>query len=91
MVTPLRRTPALPAGSPTGRWSRVWLSAGRLAAGVVSVISGQAAPAASHLRDHGYTIAGLGLISAAAFVHSVFTGLLVTGIMALIFEWKVSD
>jgi hypothetical protein len=45
----------------------------------------------SHLQDHIYTICGLGLISAAAFVHSTFTGLLVTGIMFLVFEWKVSE
>lgn len=44
-----------------------------------------------HLQDHAYSICGLGLISAAAFVHSTFTGLLVTGLMFLVFEWKVSD
>lgn len=43
------------------------------------------------LQDNIYSVCGLGLISAAAFVHSTFTGLLVTGIMFLVFEWKVSD
>ena len=43
------------------------------------------------LQENIYTIFGLGLISAAAFVHSTFTGLLVTGIMFLVYEWKVSD
>jgi hypothetical protein len=34
---------------------------------------------------------GLGFIDAAAFVHSLFAGLFVTGITFLLFEWKVSD
>lgn len=51
----------------------------------------RARPTATHLRDHGYTIAGLTLIGAAAFVHSLFAGLLVTGILFLVLEWKVSD
>jgi hypothetical protein len=48
-------------------------------------------PIARHLREHAYSIAGLGCIDAAAFVHSAFTGLLVTGISFLIFEWKVNE
>lgn len=92
MVTPLRPgAPALPPASPSGRWDRIRSSAGRLATGAVSVMRGQAAPVAGHLRDHAYSIAGLGFISAAAYVHSLFTGLLVTGILILIFEWKVSE
>lgn len=43
------------------------------------------------LADHAFTIGGFGCISAASFVHSVFSGLLVTGILLLILEWKVSD
>jgi hypothetical protein len=34
---------------------------------------------------------GFGCISGASFLHSAFTGLLVTGILLLVFEWKVSD
>jgi hypothetical protein len=48
-------------------------------------------PTLAHLRDHAYGILGLGCIDAAAFVHSVFTGLLVTGVSFLIFEWKVQQ
>jgi hypothetical protein len=44
-----------------------------------------------HLQDHAYTICGLGLVASAAFVHSVFTGLLITGLLFLVFEWKVSE
>ena len=45
----------------------------------------------AHLREHAYTLLGFGCISAASFWHSVFAGLLVTGILLLVFEWKVSD
>lgn len=48
-------------------------------------------PITRHLADHAYTLAGFGCISAASFVHSVFTGLLVTGILLIIFEFKVGD
>jgi hypothetical protein len=44
-----------------------------------------------HLQDHAYSICGFGLISGAAFVHSLFTGLLVAGVCFLVFEWKVSE
>jgi len=49
-----------------------------------------ARPVASHLSDHAYSILGIGFIDAAAFTHSAFTGLLVTGVSFLVFEWKVS-
>ena len=48
-------------------------------------------PLANHIREHLYTIAGFGFVSAAAFTHSVFSGLLVTGLLFLVFEWKVND
>lgn len=48
-------------------------------------------PALSHVRDHGYSICAFGFISAAAFTHSVFAGLLVTGISFFVYEWKVAD
>jgi len=51
----------------------------------------RAAPLASHIRDHVYSLLGLGCVSAAAFYHSVFSGLLVTGVLLLVFEWKVSE
>lgn len=50
-----------------------------------------AAPTRAHLRDHAYTICGMGFISAASFYHSIFTGLLVTGILFFVYEWKVSE
>lgn len=57
----------------------------------LSVLRERAKPAAKHMRDHAYSIAGIGFIDSAAFVHSLFTGLLVTGISFLVFEWKVSE
>jgi hypothetical protein len=71
----------------SGRWERVRRAVAGLAAGAARVTT----PAASHIRENGYTATGLGFISAASFVHSIFTGLLVTGFLILVFEWKVSD
>jgi hypothetical protein len=48
-------------------------------------------PTLAHVRDHGYSICGFGFMSAAAFYHSPFAGLLVTGISFFIYEWKVSE
>jgi hypothetical protein len=56
-----------------------------------SVGRARAVPTASHLRDHAYSIAGFGFISAAAFYHSTFAGLLVLGLSFFIYEWKVSE
>jgi methionine synthase I (cobalamin-dependent) len=57
----------------------------------VTAIGTRTRPALAHLREHGYSICGLGCIAGAAFVHSIFSGLLVLGILFLVFEWKVSD
>jgi hypothetical protein len=51
----------------------------------------QAPIARTTLSEHGYSIVGLGLLAGAAWYHSPFAGLLVTGIMFLLFEWKVSE
>jgi len=83
--------PALPANPPSGRWARLRLSTGRLAAGAANVVRAGVAPAASHILDHAYTILGLGAFCAAGYVHSVFTGLILTGCAFLVFEWKVSE
>lgn len=56
---------------------------------VLGVARAKAAPAVSHIREHGYSIMGFGLVDAASFTHSVFTGLLVSGISLFVFEWKV--
>jgi hypothetical protein len=58
---------------------------------VFGAIVANTRPARAHFVDHVYSWAGFGCISAASFVHSVFTGLLVTGILALVFEWKVGE
>ncbi len=57
----------------------------------VEVVRARSSPISRHLADHAYTIAGFGCISAASFVHSVFTGLLTTGILLLVFEFKVGE
>jgi len=51
----------------------------------------KASPAARHLREHGYTMTGLACLDAAAFVHSVFAGLIVTGVSFLVLEWRVRE
>lgn len=57
---------------------------------VASAAKARTVPAAKHVQEHAYSIIGLGMFDAAMFVHSVFTGLLVTGISFLVFEWKVT-
>jgi hypothetical protein len=49
------------------------------------------AAARSHLKDHAYTWLAMGFIDAACYVHSLFIGLLVTGILFFLFELKVGD
>jgi hypothetical protein len=49
------------------------------------------AAAASHIQDHGFSWAAMGFIDAACFVHSIFTGLLVTGILLFLFELKIGE
>jgi hypothetical protein len=58
---------------------------------VLGVVKARSAPALRNAREHGYTLGGFGCISAASFLHSTFTGLIVTGVLFLIFEWKVGD
>ena len=57
----------------------------------LSMLRGRAMPVVQHVREHFYSIAGIAFIDSASFVHSEFTGLLVTGISFLVFEWKVSE
>lgn len=83
--------PAYDDRSVSGRWGEVRQRAGMAVAGMAAIARSRAIPVTAHIRDHFYSIAGLGCISAAGFMHSIFTGLLVTGAMVLIFEWKVSD
>jgi hypothetical protein len=58
---------------------------------VITVAGAHSRPIRQHMVDHGYSLVGFGCISGASFLHSAFTGLLVTGILLLVFEWKVSD
>jgi len=64
------------------------------AAGAVRAVGGalraRATPAVTHVRDHAYTIIGFGLLDAAMFTHSLFTGLIVTAVSFVVFEWKVT-
>ena len=85
---------ALP-GAKSGRWRRM---ADKVFNGVVvgarvaaTVARAKAPVARQQLVDHAYSIIGFGLFDSAMFVHSVFTGLLVTGLSFLAFEWKVSE
>lgn len=61
------------------------------AAVVVGVLRAKTAPSAVLVRDHAFNIIGYGVFDSAMFVHSVFTGLMVTGISFLVFQWQVSS
>jgi hypothetical protein len=50
----------------------------------------RAVPVTEHIRDHGFSWTAMGCVDAACFVHSLFTGLLVTGILLFLFELKIS-
>lgn len=54
------------------------------------VLAAKATPTVAHIREHAYTLVGFGLVDAAMFTHSLFTGLLVTGVSWIVFEWKVT-
>lgn len=71
---------------------------GRLSALVRPTISGlegkvrrSSRATLGHVRDHACDILGFSFIDAACFTHSVFTGLLVTGISWFAYGWKVSE
>lgn len=76
------------------RLSRVWrqvLSGLFVAVSIAGNVGrAKAKPTARHLHEHAYSICGFGFISAAAFTHSVFAGLLVMGISFFLYEWKVT-
>lgn len=88
-------TQTLPQPRSQSRGERIWRQVlGGLFVAVTiagNVGRAQAKPTARHLREHAYSICGLAFICAAAYTHSVFTGLLVTGIAFFAYEWKVSD
>jgi hypothetical protein len=64
--------------------------ASRLAGKAAKKAKAKARPAVAHVSDHIFTIVSFGLIDSAMFVHSLFTGLIVTGVSFAVFEWKVS-
>ena len=51
----------------------------------------RSAPVKQHVADHGFSWAAMGFVDAACFVHSTFTGLLVTGILLFLFELKIGE
>lgn len=57
----------------------------------LSVARARAKPAVRHLQENAYSIIGFGMFDAAMFVHSLFTGLMITGISWIVFEWKVQE
>jgi hypothetical protein len=78
-------------GSRAGRLGRAVLGAILMAVTVTGIsLRKTARPAVGHLAAHGYSLIGLGFISAAAYTHSLFAGLLVSGIAFILFEWKAS-
>lgn len=73
------------------RWRKLRAVAGAVTGVTLDAVKQHTRPVASQLRENLYSVMGFGCIDACAFKHSVFTGLLVTGLMFLVFEWKVSD
>jgi len=72
-------------------WRRLVYMTGTVLSALLVALRAKTKPTLAHIRDHAYSILGLGCIDAAMFVHSVFTGLLVAGVSFLIFEWKVQQ
>lgn len=55
------------------------------------VVRTRTRPSLKAVTDNFYDICGFGLFDAAMFVHSNFTGLMVTGISFIVFGWKVHE
>jgi hypothetical protein len=75
----------------TDRYARLRRFARESAARTVRTISATGRASLSSLSDHGLSLCAMGLIDSACFVHSLFTGLLVTGILLFLFEMKIGD
>lgn len=58
---------------------------------VLDAVKRGSRPVSSHLAENFYTMAGLSFFSAAGYVHSLFTGLIVTGVSFLVLEWRVRE
>jgi hypothetical protein len=81
----------LPQAQAPTRLGRFRERAGSVAQTIRTQTKVRTRPLRAHLQDHAYTLVGFGSIDAACFLHSLFCGLLVGGILVLVFEWKVSD
>ena len=82
---------ALPRARPNSRWGRFGGGEPRARLADVGAALRQSASLASrHLQEHGYFFAAAGCADGAGFVHSVFTGLIVTAVSFLAIEWRVS-
>lgn len=87
---PLMAVPDEPAHTP--RWAmRLGRSLRTVTRGTGRVLGASVPAALGHLREHAYALMGLGSLSAAGYVHSVFTGLLVMGAGFLVLEFKISS
>jgi hypothetical protein len=86
--TGIMEVPEVPASPP--RWAmRLGRSVRAVKRGTVRVVGASVPAALRHLRDHAYAFIGLGSLSAAGFVHSLFTGLIVMGVAWLVLEFKI--
>jgi hypothetical protein len=77
--------------APTGRLGRARAAIQTTAAAIRTATRARVRPVRAVLADHVFTLAGFGLVSAAFFQLGLFAGLLVTGVLVLVFEWKVSE
>jgi hypothetical protein len=73
------------------RWVRVQKEGKKRFRDTWNGLRRRSAPVGAHIQDHGFSWAAMGCIDAACFVHSTFTGLLVTGVLLFLFELKIGD
>jgi len=86
---PLMAVPEQPESTRLDRAARRFARAGRAGAVLAARVLGARSRAGiGALREHLYAACGLGAFTAAGFVHSTFTGLLVLGASFLVFEFK---
>jgi hypothetical protein len=76
---------------PNSRWGdRPHSIAGKRLTAVGAAFRRSASVALHHVQEHGYFLAAAGCADAAGFVHSTFTGLIVSAGAFLAIEWRVS-
>jgi len=79
------------SGAPDTWTKRAWAVGRAVLAAAGMTARKRAVAVRAHMIDHIYTWLAMGFIDAAAYVHSLFSGLLVTGVLWFLFEMKVGE